>query len=529
MRALDLTLPTGRIRGIGDGHVAHWRGLPYAAPPLGARRWQAPQPPKPWTGVREAAESGPICPQPKGLAANPRTRRSEDCLVLNVTAPAHPESDALAVMVFIHGGGFVSGSGSEPAYDGSKLVRRGQVVYVSLNYRLGAWGWMHFDEYAGSELPIDNNLGLRDQLAALQWVQENIALFGGDPSRVTVFGESAGAIAIAALLACPAARGLFAGAILQSAAPRVIPPVEDAHQWAKEFLELLGVNPNDAPGVRAKLAAVSPEELITVLARLSRVGLRFDPSAIPVTPTADGEFVPRAPVPALAAGEGLGVPVIIGTNDREGTLFSHFSRTTPSLRPTWRQMVLKARSFVDPVGDFDHPDRGEHPPETVLSRLYPGHPRRRGALADLAGDAAFWYPSVELAEACSAHVPTWSYRFDYAPRLLNAMRVNATHGGELLPVFARYDTDLARLVMMLGGKAGYARLSASMQDHWLHFAHHQRPAEDWPTYELVGRATMIFDAANRIEYDPRRDRRRAWEAVTRRVPRVNPQEAVRAG
>lgn len=521
MRALELLLPTGLIRGIGAGDVAHWRGLPYAAPPVGVLRWQGPQPPEQWTGFREAGTFGPSCPQPRGMfkgvpkglgLAGPGRpiQRSEDCLTLNVTAPADPASDSLPVMVFLHGGGFISGAGSDPAYDGSALVRRGQVIYVSLNYRLGAWGWLPFDEYATSDLPIESNLGLRDQLAALRWVRDNIAVFGGDPDRVTLFGESAGAIAISALLAAPAAAGLFSGAILQSPAPRVVPPIERARQWSREFLRYLDVDPDDAAGVRARLASVPPAELITALSQLSFAGLADDPGAIPVTPNADGELLPHAPLHALSAGSGLPVPVIIGTNDREGTLFSHFSPTSPTLRPTWRQMVLTAQSIVDAAGVLEVVDDD---PRTLLRTLYPGYPHNRGARADLAGDSAFWYPSVELTEACSAYQPTWSYRFDYAPRLLNALRVNATHGSELLPVFGRFDTDLARFVMLLGGKDEYARLTDAMQEQWLHFVHHQRPTDAWPRYDLSDRATMIFDATSRIDHDPRGDRRRAWASV----------------
>ncbi|OYO19765.1 carboxylesterase [Enemella evansiae] len=517
MRALEIHTPNGWLRGVADGEVAHWRGIPFAAPPVDELRWRAPQPVVPWSGFREAAEFGPICAQPRsgglGSAAMRRMPQSEDCLTLNVTAPAEPESDSLPVMVFIHGGAYVNGAGSDPAYDGSTLVRRGQVVYVSINYRLGALGWMHFDEYATADRPIDSNLGLRDQLAALAWVQEQIALFGGDPNRVTVFGESAGAISITTMLASPAAEGLFAGAIAQSSAPRVVPPLEQAHRWTKEFLGYLVANPEDEDEVRSMLAEVTSTELSLALSRLSAAGLRDEPAAIPVVPAVDGELVPRLPVAAIAAGEGIRVPLVIGTCDREGTLFSHFSPTHASLKPTWKQMVTKAHSFVDPVADVEHGDGDETPPATQLREIYPGYPKR-GALADLAGDGAFWYPSVEVMAAHSRYAPTFAYRYDYAPRLMNMMGVNATHGGELLPVFGIYDSDIGRFMTALGGRGHYESLSATMQDQWLSFAHRQRPLADWPGYELEYRLTMIFDRDTRVEADPRADRRRAWQAVT---------------
>ncbi|MDO5501159.1 MAG: carboxylesterase/lipase family protein [Propionibacteriaceae bacterium] len=516
MRALELTLPTGLIRGFFEGDVAHWRGIPFAAPPTGALRWQAPQPPEPWSGFRECQEFGPICPQPGGwglVNLGQSFVQDEDCLTLNVTAPASPDGDGLPVMVYVHGGAFVHGAGSEQGFDGSALVRRGGIVYVSLNYRLGAWGWMHFDEYAGDDLLIDSNLGLRDILAALGWVKENIAVFGGDPDRITVFGESAGAIALAAILAVPSAAGLFAGAILQSGAPRTIPTMEQAHRWASEFVGFLGVDPGDPEAVRTRLRTVDQQGLITALDRLSRNGPIDEPTALPVVPAADGLLLPRLPVPAIADGQGLRVPLIIGTNDREGTLFAHLSPTTPALRPTWRLMSTKAKSFVDPQGDFDRADQAEQPPAAVLKDLYPGLPKR-GPLADLAGDGAFWYPSIELAEAHAAHAPTWSYRFDFSPWVLSAIGLNATHGVELAPIFGRYDAELTRFWLTRGDKKGYARLSASIQDQWLHFAHHQRPGDDWPRYDVDTRSTLIFDAENRIEHDPRSDRRQAWKAVT---------------
>ncbi|NNG19770.1 carboxylesterase/lipase family protein [Naumannella sp. ID2617S] len=521
MRALEIQTPDGWLRGVAGDEVAHWRGVPFAAAPVGEFRWRAPQPVQPWQGFREADRFGPICAQPRsaglGSGAQRRTPQSEDCLTLNITAPAEPSADSLPVMVFIHGGAFVNGAGSDPAYDGSQLVRRGQVVYVSLNYRLGALGWMHFDEYATAERPIESNLGLRDQLAALEWVRRNISLFGGDPNRVTVFGESAGAISITTLLSCPRAEGLFAGAIAQSSAPRVVPHLEQAHRWAREFLGYLVANPDDGEEVRSLLEVVTPAELSLALSRLSAAGLRDEPSAIPVVPVVDGDLVPRLPAPAIADGEGIPVPLVIGTCDREGTLFSHFSPTHPSLKPTWKQMVTKAHSFVDQVGDPDDAEGDETPPATQLREIYPGYPKR-GALADLAGDGAFWYPSVEVMEAHSRHAPTFAYRYDYAPRLMNMMGVNATHGGELLPVFGIYDNEIGRFMTALGGRGHYEGLTATMQDQWLHFAHHQRPMDDWPPYRLEDRCTMIFDRDPRVESDPRSDRRLAWQAVTGHRP-----------
>lgn len=503
---------TGLLRGVRRRGARQWRGIPYADAPVEALRWRAPQAARPWTGVRDASRHGAVSPQPVTntfTGAGRRTPQSEDCLTVTVTAPADVSATPRPVMVFIHGGAFVNGAGSATCYDGTSLVARGDIIYVSVNYRLGVLGWMHLDAHGSPESPVDSNLGLRDQLAALRWVRDNIAAFGGDPHRVTVFGESAGAISIAALLACPEVEGLIAGAIVQSAAPRVIPGIDQAHRWADELLITMGVDPAEPAEVHAWLRDVTAPQLISGLSTLSQRGLLDDPAAIAVCPAADGDLLPRPPVPAVADGQGVQVPVIIGTNDREGTLFSHFSPTNPSLKPTWRQMVTKARSFVDAL-DADVPDTDVRAGE--LLAVYPGYPKR-GALADLAGDGAFWYPSVELAEGFAAHGPTWSYRYDFAPRLVRLMGVNATHAGELLPVFDQYRSALGRQMTLLGGMAEYEQLTATMQDEWLHFARHLRPRDAWPAYDAARRATRIFDTDDRVEDDPRRDRRLAWEAA----------------
>jgi len=197
-----------------------WRGIPYAQ----AQRFRAPMPPSPWSGVREANDFGPVAPQDrKGqfLGPKPNIPISEDCLSINVIAPPGDARD-LPVMVFIHGGAYSVGSAREIPHLGEVLVRRGDVVFVNFNYRLGALGYLDFTSFATPEHPIESNLGLRDQVAALEWIRDNIAGFGGDPANVTLFGESAGANAVTTLLTVPRARGLFARAIAQSPPPNAI-------------------------------------------------------------------------------------------------------------------------------------------------------------------------------------------------------------------------------------------------------------------------------------------------------------------
>ena len=215
---------SGKIKGSYQDGLYIFKGIPYAAPPVGEFRWLPPQPVKPWKGVRQAQTFGPIAPQNGALSLAPEYQveepQSEDCLYLNVWSPG-ADGSRRPVLVWIHGGAFNRGSGSSPMYPGTTLARRGNVVVVTLNYRLGALGFLHLKKLTGGRIPATGNEGLLDQIAALQWVRDNIAHFGGDPDNVTVFGESAGGMSIGCLLAMPQARGLFHKAILQSGSSTV--------------------------------------------------------------------------------------------------------------------------------------------------------------------------------------------------------------------------------------------------------------------------------------------------------------------
>jgi len=265
--SLEVQIDSGRLRGTLDSGTRTWRGIPFAAPPVGERRLRAPLPPLPWSGVRDAAQFGPVAPQDrKGpfAGASSTTPQSEDCLTLNVIAPREAAT-GLPVMVYIHGGAYGVGSPADSPFRGVNFARRG-VVHVTLNYRLNAFGYLDFSEFG-----FDNNLGLRDQVAALEWVRNNIAAFGGDPGNVTIYGESSGANAVTTLLTTPAARGLFARGIAQSPPSNAVYRPEVTRQWAREFLEILGAR----PGHEAEsLSAASPAELVRA-ARLNTPATRF--------------------------------------------------------------------------------------------------------------------------------------------------------------------------------------------------------------------------------------------------------------
>lgn len=494
---LEVDVTGGSIRGIELDGLNHWRAIPYAAPPTGDLRLRAPQPVQPWNGVRDASAFGPVSHQVTGLA---RVPMSEDCLTLNVIAPREPGA-ARPVMVFIHGGAYTTGSSREIPHLGEALVREGEVVFVNFNYRLGALGYLDFTEFSTPERPLEANLGLRDHVAALAWVRENIARFGGDPDNVTVFGESAGGNAVTTLLAVPSAKGLFARAIAESAPPEAVYPSSLTREWGADYVAILREVTRDA-------TTPAPELLLgtapTLLVRAASIMRQRTPDAVPGTiafsPVIDGDVLPERPVDAAAAGRTHPVPLIIGTNSREGTLFRGrldlLATTKPRIRAVFAKTERQARAR--------------------LFEEYRALPPRRSA-AEFGGDYSFWYPSIRYAEGHALTAPVHFYRFDIATRALKLAGLDATHGIELFAVFDLLDNPIARAAGALGGRVAFKQAAKRMRGRWLAFAHDGSVGDDWDQYSAAHRATLIIDADDRIELDPRRSRRLAWDAF---IPHV---------
>ena len=503
MAAMRVETSAGTVEGVVRRGLRMWRGIPYAAPPVGELRFRAPQPVVPWEGVRPAAEFGPVAPQDRnGQFAGPPTSvpMSEDCLTLNVIAPPNPSGSGLPVMVFIHGGAYSVGSSREIRKQGEGLVRQGGVVFVNLNYRLGALGYLDFSTFSTRSRRFDSNLGLRDQVAALDWVRRNIAAFGGDPGNVTLFGESAGGNAVTTLMAVPAAAGLFARAIAQSSPANAIYPPAVTAAWARDYVELLSetvdnsstesTSPEDAG---ALLAGAHVDDLVRATTRMQLLTPDRQPGTVVLAPVIDGEFLPERPLDAFKAGRAARVPLIIGTNDREGSLFRGRLDILATTPPRIRAIFAKTRKRS----------------RKALKAQYPGLPARRAA-ADFGGDFAFWYPSVKVAERHSRFAPVYFYRFDIAPRLLRLTGHDATHGLELFALFDRMDGLFGRGLGLLGGRAAFKRAGARMQAEWLNFAHRGTVSERWPKYSRR-RRTLIIDRVDRVEEDPRAARRIAWQ------------------
>jgi para-nitrobenzyl esterase len=498
----------GRVRGTTRDGVSAFLGVSYAAPPVGANRLRPPQPVQPWSGVRDATVLGPEPPQPQfgrndpsGLVFDPAVP-GDDCLNLNIWTP-DPGASGLPVMVWSPGGSFHFSSGG--SYDGSRFARDG-VVCVTINWRTGADGFL----YLG---PGDDgaNLGLLDQVAALTWVRDNIAAFGGDPDLVTVFGESAGAMSIGVLLSMPRAEGLFRRAILQSgAAHHVIPPADAARIGAR-LAEVLGV-----PATREALAQVPIDRLLEGQAQIDlEVMSSPDPalwgaevvaSTMPFHPVVDGDVVPGEPIARIAAGACADVDVLVGTNSDDWRMF-----------PVLGGFIDKVTddALVGPVGAYGSWSMAAFglTAETALPAYRAAHPG--GSPGDLlAAVLTDWWVRVPAIRLADAHVPspagTFMYEFAWPSPVLGG-RLGACHALEIPFVFDTLDLGTGQ---MLGGALGEdppQQLADAMHPAWVRFARTGAPG--WPRYDLERRATMRFGLALEVVEDPYARERCLWAGV----------------
>ena len=472
----------GSLRGTWSDGVAVFRNVPYAAPPVGDRRFAPPEQPSPWAELRDASRHGPIAPQPPSrlrVAMGDFDRpQDEDCLSLTIYTPA-PDGKRRPVLVWLHGGAWISGAGSLDWYDGTNLAHEGDIVFVGVNYRLGALGWLHRPGI------VDEEAGTLDMIAALSWVRDHIAAFGGDPACVTVMGQSAGATSIGRLAMLPEARDLFHRAIMQSGGfGRGAYTLAMATQRADQFMRLLDIDPQSGDAVRRLRAAEVPR-LIAAQGELARANARFAqtmPMFMPVLPTAMTQ-----PEMLGAIAEGLeGKPVLIGATADE---VHAFYAADPSM---------------------------QHPPDDAVVARFGGaaqlaryKARRPGAstmdlLADLGTDETFVLPAMRLAEAIAQRDGrAFAYLFDWAPP---ASRFRSCHCIELPFVFGTFHA-WRDAEMLAGGDVTHMQaLSMAIRHAWIAFVRSGDPQHEampsWPQHDVARRATMHLGARIGIVGDP---------------------------
>ena len=486
----------GPVRGADDGSITSWKGVRYAAPPTGDLRWRAPQPPEKWTEVADASALGRVCPQPvePRIPIDLGAPQGDDCLTLNIWASSNVAAgDRKPVMVWIHGGAYVLGSANQPLYNGRVLAAGGDVVVVTVNYRLGAFGFLDLSSFSTSGRRFDSNLGLRDVILALQWVRDNIAAFGGDPDRVTLFGESAGAGIVTTLLTTPAGAGLFSAAIAQSSPATSVYDAVRGRRVAEEFLDILGLRPDDVD----RLSGLPAEAIVAASRTLfNDVPLR-SPGLLAFAPIIDGDLVPDYPVKLAREGRSHPVPLIIGTNKHEAALFKWMKSPLMPITPHEIRRMFAEMAAEQPDVQL--------PTEDQIGAVYRSRRTKTRGMG-VARDVGFRMPSVWLAEGHSAVAPVYLYRFDWSTPMLKALGIGATHATELPYVWGNLIAGPKDFTFKLGGLKTGAAVSSRMRARWVNFAVQGKPnglpgEPEWPPYHEADRACLIIDRRDAIVND----------------------------
>jgi para-nitrobenzyl esterase len=481
----------GQVRGTIENGICVWKGIRYAQAPVGDLRFRAPQAVEPWPGVKDALQFGSMAPQTKSRLTNDGTQ-SEDCLFLNVWSPA-ADGKKRPVMFWIHGGGFVIGEGSASLYNGTPLAKKGDVVVVTINYRLGPLGFLYFNNKPG----FDNNLGILDQIAALKWVKENIAAFGGDPETVTIFGESAGGTSVETLLSTKAAKGLFKRAIAESGPPAILWSNGVADSITRRYLSILHI-----PADSLQLLKQVPVDTL-MAAEDKLLNWMIDETNNKVfSPTIDGKLITQDIFKCMKPDIGGEVELMIGTNKNESTMFA---RKDLHMVPDNSKGLEKY---------FDEMTTKES--KLKVTKAYAKYPNKTGVL-DILTDAVFRIPAVRLAECRSMYAPVYMYRFEWSSSILNTLGLGSFHGLEIPFVFGNHDGRLGKYLKLIATKKLVHRLTGEMQGAWLNFAKYGNPngkdAGDWKPYTTDNRATMIFSKHSKLVVDPEKEHREAWEGV----------------
>jgi para-nitrobenzyl esterase len=486
----------GKLEGQVEDGLYVFKGIPYAEPPVGRLRWMPPEPHKKWRGVRSALKFRAISVQKQinpGSHFKPNEPYSEDCLFLNVWTPG-PDDARRPVLFWIHGGGYQSGTGSLPLYSGRFLAKRGDIVVVTINYRVGVMGFMNWNEITGGKIPASGNEGILDQMMALKWVQDNIAKFGGDPNNVTVFGESAGSMSISCMLSMEQSRGLFQKAIMESGGPNVVRPLDTVVKIAGMYLEELGLKKTDAEAMMSMSSR-------TIFAAHMKVAAKTG-GVTPTEPVLDGRVIKVKPMERIRAGSASHIPVISGVTEEE-TKF--FSLRDPRIRG------------IDENGLKKRVERLVGEKAEAMINTYRQARAKRGmstkpwdVLSAIRTDAMFRVPLIRIAEAQYKNKQkAFNYLFTWKSPMDGGV-LGACHTLEMGFVFGTLPPHYC------GTGPVVEKLSANMQDGWIAFARNGDPScpglGQWPEYGEK-RKTMILGERCYVEEAPLDEERAAWDKI----------------
>jgi para-nitrobenzyl esterase len=494
----------GKLEGSFENGMYVFKGIPYAKQPVGDLRWLPPQTSNNWDGVKPAKNYGKISPQNvMPLAANmpgmpdfSQAFQDEGCLYMNIWTLGLDDAKR-PVIFWIHGGAFIIGAGNEPFLENGALVKRGDIVLVSINYRMGAFGFMNLKEITGGKIPATGNEGLLDQIIALDWVQENIVAFGGNPDNITVAGFSAGGMSIGDLLSMPKARGKFCKTINRSGSTNTVTPLENAIEGAEQFLKLLNVNPQDTVALRN----LSTKQLLDAQEKLGVI-MRENRGAItPFAPVVDGDVMPEYPIEAIKKGSAKNIIVMAGNTLDE-------LKISTGMDPAMRN--LDEASLLNRVKVLVPQDMA-----TGLVEVYREVLKKRGSsgspmdiLGTISTDMMFRIPTIRLVEAQRDNgMPAYNYLFTYKSPAMGGM-LGAMHGLDNPFLFGALDKDFT------GSGEGQQDLALKMQDSCIAFVHTGDPscktAGKWPVYGK-DRQTMVWDVNPHVEAAPYEAERKVWD------------------
>ncbi len=506
-------IATGKIQGTTDKGIHAFKGIPYGGPTDGENRFMLPTPPVPWTGIKDATRYGQACWQPPDvtpmayylLGGVGIGEMGEDCLKLNVWTPGLNDGAKRPVMVWLHGGGFFSGSGDHiPYYEGASLARTGDVVVVSVNHRLGVFGYLYLEELCGEKYAGSGNAGMLDIVQSLKWVRDNITVFGGDPANVTIFGESGGGAKVATLQAMPAAKGLFHRAVSQSGpGVRGRAAAEEANQTTRELLAVFGLKTEQVGALHKMRADMIYSGWMGIKPAAGMPMGQF-------APVVDGKVLPSHPFDPVAAPTAAGVPLMIGTNKDEMTFMMmrdpKFGKYTEG---ELRDAVIARTS--DKTG-FPVP---EEKVDALIGTYRRTRPRATPTeiIVAIATDR-MRMGAIRVAErkAAGSPAPVYMYLFTWESPFMGGI-LKCPHTMEMPFVFNNVEPAIG----ILGNSPERIPLAAKVSGAWLAFARSGNPNHQglpgWPTYNKEERATMVFGSECKVENDPRGEERQAWAEI----------------